>query len=234
MSVIRTTFAALLLSPLAVLAAGKAVIQGGETTFTLEYDGPQLRLQDERRPGVHLVSRNGQLFAVTSAAGQPIVVSGGAVAGLLQAQGRGRGQFATGSEDIQRLVSLTDSGRAQTVGGVRGTIHRLVYVDRSGNERSEDVVLTRDPEVAELTRHFGQAALAFQQSTGVDSSGGQALMQTLDQRGLGLLRFGKHYELASLDRTPPAASRFALPSSSVGVPGLNGLEQLIPGLGQRR
>ena len=229
MSVIRTTLAALLLSPLAVLAAGKAVIQGGDKTFILEYDGPQLRLQDERRPGIHLISRQGQLYAVTSAAGQSIVVSGGAVAGLLQAQGGGRSQFATGSEDIQRLVSLEDTGRAQTVGGVRGTIHRLTYIDRGGQQRTEEVVLTRDAEVAELTRNFGQAALAFQQSSGVDNSGGQALMQTLDQRGLGLLRFGKHYELTSLDRTRPAASRFAVPASS----GLSGLEQLIPGL-QRR
>ncbi len=230
MSSARLAFAALLLSPLAVLAAGKAVIQGGDNTFIVEFDGPQLRLQDERRPGIHLVSRQGQVHAVTSAAGQPIVVSGGAVAGLLQARGGSRGQFATGNEDIQRVVSLTDTGRAETVGGVRGTVQRLVYVDRAGRERTEDVVLTKDPDVAELTSRFGQAVLAFQQSSGVDNAGGQDLMRMLDQRGLGLLRFGKHYQLASFDRTRPDASRFALPASS----GLGGLEQLIPGITGRR
>ncbi len=217
--------------PFAALAAGKATIQGSNgDQFTLEFNGSQMRLESDKHRNMYLVANGNSVYAVTAAAGQPLVVSGNAVMGLLATQGGNR-QFATGSEDIQKFVSLEPTQRQETVGGIAGTVYKLQYIDRSGKQRSEEVVLGKDADVAELTRVFGRTAATFQQNTGVDNAGAQELLQQLDSRKLGVLRFANHYRLVALDTTPPSPSRFELPTPPMQ---LQGLEALIPALTGRR
>jgi len=218
--------AAILAFPLAALAGGTAIIQSGEGRFTLAYDGTRLRLDSDQHRGVRLIARDGKVYAVSSAAGQPIVVEGSAVMALLGARG-GKQPLATGDQDIARFVSLEPTGRKETVGGLTGTVHHLTYVDRNGRRRTEEAVLSDNPALAELTRNFGQVATAFQQSTGVDNQGARDLLQELASRELGLLRFADHYRLVSLDTTTPPASYFQLPGSPLQ---LQGLESLLPAL----
>lgn len=225
--------AGLLAMPFCVLAAGTATIQGQDgSRFTLEYDGSQLRLESSRHRNVHLIANGDSVYAVTTAAGQPLVVSGGAVMSLLSAQGGQK--FATGSEDIRSFTSLTSTGRYETVAGIRGAIHQLKYVDRGGRQRTEEIVLSEHPEVAQMTRSFGRAAAAFQQGAGVDNEGSRALLRELENRNLGLLRFANHYQVVALQTTAPSPARFQLPAAPMQLPGLQGLGSLIPGLGGAR
>lgn len=225
--------ASLLAAPMLALAAGTATIQGSDgTRFTLEYDGSHMRLESGKHRNVYLVSNADSVYAVTNAAGQPLVVSGGAVMSLLSAQGGQK--FATGSEDIRTFTSLTSTGRKETVAGIPGAIHQLKYVDRGGRQRTEEIVLTENAEIAQMTRSFGRTAAAFQQNAGVDNAGSQALLDELSSRNLGLLRFANHYRLVSLQTTPPAPSRFELPAAPMQLPALQGLGGLIPGLGGKR
>lgn len=225
----RLSSAALALAvllPAGADAGGLAVVQGeNQRQYTLEYDGAKLRLQSDAYRGLHLIAHNGTVYAVTSAAGRPLVVEGKAVLGLLSRTGGN--QQLTGNEDIARLVSLEDTGKRETVAGLAGTIYRLTYVDRQGQTRTEEAVLGKQAGVAELTQAFGRIAADFQRSTGVDNQGALSLLRELEQRRLGLLRFGRHYQLVSLDERTPAAARFALPAQAMQ---LNGLENLLPGL----
>lgn len=232
MTLARLALTTLLLAPLAAAAAGQAVIQGeGQRAYTVDFDQRNLRLEDNQRRGIHLLSRDGVLYAVSSAAGQPIVVSGNAVIGLLNAGGR---QAATGTDDIQKLVSLKPTGRSQTIAGIRGTQYTISYVDRGGRTRNENLVLSDDPDLRLLTHGFGQAVLDFQQRAGVDTQGARELLAELERQGKGLLAFGQHYRLASLDRNTPSPERFALPGSPMQLPALNDLQKMIPGLGGGR
>src|SRR3546814_9286413 len=70
---------------------------------------------------------------------------------LLGARG-GKQPLATGSEDIDRFVSLEPTDREETVGGLTGTVYHLTYVDRNGRRRTEEAVLSKNPALAELTR----------------------------------------------------------------------------------
>lgn len=218
--------------PLSVLAAGTATIQGSNgDRFTLEYDGSQMRLQSDKQRNVHLIANGSSIYAVTQAGGQPVVVSGNAVMGLLSASS-GRKQFASGSEDIQQFIGLKATGRSETVGGIAGKVHTLEYIDRTGKRRSEEVVLSGHAEVAEMTNRFGRIAATFQQNSGVDNTGAQQLLQELERRKMGVLRFADHYRLERLDTTPPSQARFQLPSAPMQLPA--GLEALVPGLTGRR
>src|SRR5690606_3381564 len=102
------------------------------------------------------------------------------VMSLLSAQGGQK--FATGSEDIRSFISLTATRRTESVAGIAGTIHELKYVDRGGKQRTEEVVLSENPDIARMTTSFGRAAAAFQQGAGVDNSGSTALLKELETR----------------------------------------------------
>ncbi|GAA5233804.1 hypothetical protein FOZ76_07060 [Verticiella sediminum] len=231
--VARLTLFSLLCLPLVAGAAGQAVIQGeNQRTYSVDFDQRNLRLEDSQRRGIYLLSRDGVLYAVSSVGNQPVVVSGNAVIGLLS--GGGNRQFATGSEDIQQLLSLEPTGRSETVAGIRGEQYAVNYIDRSGRNRTENVVLSTDPDVVTLTRAVGQAAIDFQQRTGVDTQGARALLAELDKQNRGLLGFGQHYRLASLERGAPPAERFALPGAPMQLPSLNDLQGLISGMGGQR
>src|SRR5690606_16342207 len=131
----------------------------------------------------------------------------------------------------QEFVSLESTGRNETVGGIAGTVHKLQYVDRSGAKRSEEVVLSDDPQVVEMTAVFGRTAARFQQNAGVDNAGAHALLQELESRQLGLLRFANHYRLVAMDSEPPSPTRFQLPTPPMQM---QGLEALLPALTGRR
>lgn len=220
--------------PFSVLAAGTATIHGSNgDRFTLEYDGSQMRLQSEKQRNVHLIANGSSIYAVTQAGGQPVVVSGNAVMGLLSASS-GRKQFASGSEDIQEFIGLKSTGRSETVGGIAGKVHTLEYIDRAGKRRSEEVVLSEHAEVAEMTNRFGRIAATFQQNSGVDNAGAQQLLRELDRRKMGILRFADHYRLESLNTATPSQARFQLPAAPMQLPALQGLEALVPGLTGRR
>lgn len=217
--------------PLAALAAGKATIQGsGDSRFQVEFNGSRLRLESAQHRQVYLVANGNSVYAVTSAAGQPLVVSGSAIMGLLATQGGGR-QFATGSEDIQQFISLEATGRQETVAGLSGKVYDLQYIDRAGQQRKEELVLGNAADLVELTTAFGRTAASFQQQAGIENTGARRLLQELETRELGMLRFGQHYRLVALDTTPPAPSRFELPAMPMQ---LQGLESLIPALTGRR
>lgn len=222
---LATAFTLILLAPIAG-AGGLAVIQGeNQHQYSLEYDGAKLRLQSDAYRGIHLIVQDGTVYAVTSAAGRPLVVEGKAVLGLLARTGAD--QSLTGNEDIARLIALEDTGQRETVAGLSGAVYRLTYVDRQGHTRTEAAVLGAQAAVVELTQAVGRVAADFQRSTGVDNQGARDLLRELDRRQLGLLRFGQHYRLASLDQRTPDADRFALPAQAMN---LNGLENLLPGL----
>lgn len=212
--------------PVYAQAAGTAVIQGDDQKqFVLEYNGSDLRLESDAYRDLYLVARNGTVYAVAQAGGQPIVVEGKAVLGLLTRAGGGR--QLTGNEDLARFVSLEPTGKKESVAGLPGQVYRLTYVDRQGKTRTEEAVLGNTPELVQMTQAFGRIATDFQRNTGVDNQGAQALLGELQARNLGLLRFGRHYRLVSLNPATPPAARFALPNTPLQ---LGGLEQLIPGL----
>src|SRR5690606_24583351 len=124
-------------------------------------------------------------------------LEGAAVLTLLKGV-TGQQQPATASDDIKRFVDLKATKRNESVAGFQGTIYELTYVDRAGRSHTEEMVLTTNKQIAELTRSVGRVAAAFQRDAGVDNVGARELLQTLESRGLGLLRYTDKFQLISL------------------------------------
>lgn len=227
----KAALALILMLPLCHAAAGgMAVIQGeNQRRYSLEYDGTQLRLQSDAHRGIHVIAQSGTVYAVTTAAGHPLVVEGQAALGLLARTNGNQG--LTGNEDIARFISLEATGGRETVAGLAGALYRLSYVDRQGKTQAAELVLGAQPAVVELTQAAGNLAADFQRRSGVANQGAQDLLRELAQRNLGLLRFGRHFRLVSLDERTPSADRFTLPAQAMQ---LKQLENLLPGLLGRR
>src|SRR5690606_1065982 len=98
------------------------------------------------------------------------------------------------------FVRLSDTGRAETVGGVSGNVYELVYTDNNDQERMVEVVMTDNTTLANMTNELLDVAQTLH---AVVSNDGQEAIQKLAQeihvRKLGLIRFGNDLRLQRLD-----------------------------------
>jgi hypothetical protein len=220
---------ALAAAPMLVCAGGTAQIQGGDKNITLEFDGPFARVQTDQQKNVHLVARDNKVYAVTDMGGRPLVVESGAVIGLLGAQGMAK--LENDKDAIQKFVSLDPTGRNETVAGFQGAVYKLVYTDGNGKRRSEEAVLGKQPSIVELSQSLGHVAINLMRLAKHDTQGSTELVNELQKRNLGLLRFGAKLRLISLNTATPNASRFVLPASPMDMS--QGLGGLLQGMGQK-
>src|SRR5690606_22124056 len=114
--------AAVLCLPLVSWAAGIATIDARNDQYTLEYDDQRMRLESANRPQIYLLAHNDSLYAVTSAGGQPLVIEGKAILGLLAVGGKGS-PVATSPDDIAKVVSLQPTKRTETIAGIHGQVN---------------------------------------------------------------------------------------------------------------
>lgn len=188
----------------------------------VEFDGSaRVRVQADGVAG-HLLVRDGRAYAVTSLNGQPLVfdyAQAMATMGGLARSLAPRNLITDG-----RFVNLTGPGRIETIAGFSGRVWVLTTADKAGRERQDEVVLTADPRVRELT----EALLATGRIVGqalpeLDPQANEQLARELRNRGTGLLRVGSSFLLERLDHTTPAPQRFVLPAAPSTLPAIGDL-----------
>lgn len=222
---------------LAVLLAGVAHA-GGAATFIagddlsnpsaqsvrsrVEFDGPgRVRVQADRVPG-YLVIRDDAAYAVTTLNGQPMVFD--YAQAMATMGGMARSLAPRGLVTDGRFVNLTGPGRIETIAGITGRVWVLTTVSKAGRERQDEVVLTPDPRVRELTDALlATGRIVARALPELDPQANAQLAQELRNRGTGLLRVGSSFLLERLDPTTPAGTRFALPSAPMAMPDFGGL-----------
>lgn len=121
-----------------------------------------------------------------------------------------------GDEGIKMLYGFTDSGREESVAGVTGKVFQLDYYDTNMQLVKEEIVLSSDPRVQDVTRAwqaYGDLSLAGS----TESRGRDAVQNYLSANHLGVLRFGDQYKIEAFGVTP-AADRFQLPTENAVIP----------------
>ena len=120
----------------------------------------------------------------------------------------------------ENIQSIRKTGTTETIAGIRGEVYEVTIQDKNGNIETEQLVLTDDPAVIELSEAF----LGFTGSMiGADYM--NPLKTALPKGKHGLLRIGDGMIVESLDRNTPAASIFELPSEPVNFGGM--MKQLM-------
>jgi len=209
------------------LGAGVAEISGSEpgSRMRVEFDGDRLRMDvpAQRDAGGYLIAREGKVYAVTQQDGKPMVIDVGAMMRML---GPMLTQMAPPRtfDDVGEFKGIRPLGRKETVAGIEGTVHEVVYLTRDGREERTEMVLSRDPRLVEMGRAMMSMGMAFQQAIGqATPPGSEVLERQLRDNGEGVLRFGKDYRLLSMSGTTPDSSRFQLPAEPMAMPSIGAL-----------
>lgn len=170
--------------------------------------------------------RDGKLYAVTIQQGQPLVLE-------MTQMLRMAGQMATSLQpdtgnDVHELEDLRATGRQETVAGVRGEVYELVFRDGQGRARREEIVLSTDATVYEMTQVMNAYARLMGEAAGAPRAAGRDQFETRlrDQR-VGLLRMGAELRAVEVGRDAPPAARMALPAEPMALPGLAGLAGMV-------
>lgn len=209
---------ALAMSVMAVQAqaAGTAVYsstsaEGQQVSSQVEWTGPgELRVEVVGQPMGYFLLKGGKPYGVANVAGKLMAID------LLQmTSGQGMKAPETPSSSIAQYISLTDTGRAETHAGITGTVHTLVYVDNSGAQRTEELVLARDARLVDLDRALYSVAESMASLAKIPD-GSEKMRAQVAGQGKGTLRFGSQFKLTSINGNPPDVARLALPADSMG------------------
>ncbi len=219
----RRALMPLLLSPVLAWAGGTAVLDvsdGDEThQITYEYDGGNVRMSMAASAEGYTLIRGGTPYAVVTG-DQTMVID---LSQTMQMLGS-MAQMPDGpTTDVEGFVSLVDTGRSETVAGIKGKVHVLTYVEE-GQQKTAEVVLSSDRRVQEFSKAMMQFGETLLKAGGREMPKGSSELEARLMAGeLGMLRMGTEMRVSRIDGSTPAASRFELPAAPTQMPSLDGL-----------
>lgn len=215
-------------APALVLAAGSATVQlgadGERQSMLIEFAGPQqVRMSSMSRQDGYVLFRDGHLYTVAEQDGQPLVMDMGDMLSMFGKMGQA--QPKSGADDVHKLISLKRSGGSETVAGVRGSVYLMSYIDGEGRTQNRELVLSNDSRAREYTEAMFAVSTAMARAAGTAGtvSGAEAVNARLRQDGLGVLRAGDEFRIASFGGAP-SSSRLALPAAPQKLPDMSGLQ----------
>ena len=200
--------------------AGTAVVSmegGGDVTY--EYTDTELRMGAPSESS-YAVIRDGKMYAVTYEGGQPMVIDAGSVMkGFASTM-----QQNAPSDLTAEIVTMENTGVEETVAGVKGEVYRVTVRDNGGQERTEEVVLSKDKRAKEFTNALFLMATLGSSLGGEDAlKGAEDMKKRLDAEGVGFLRFGDEMKITSINSDAVSADRFELPAEPMDMSGLGAL-----------
>lgn len=212
-----TALAALLATP---ALAGKATVEsadGGSASF--EYRDRMLRINTEE-PGAYIVLRDGIMYVVNIEGDKPMVFN---ASSMMRGLAQNAVQFAP--EDLSAdFESMEDTGRDETVAGIRGDVYLMSYTDEKGRRQQQEIVLSGSDEA----REFREALFSMVEVAG-EMAGEQVEMENrelqdrLDSLDAGVLRVGEDMRVTAISGETIAAARFELPAEPMNMEGIGSM-----------
>lgn len=206
--------------PLSAWAGGTAVVQAGGEISRLAWQtqGPvRIGRQDAND---YVLVRDGKAYSVSYRGRTPMVME---IGGLLQGLGA-VAQSRPNQYLPDRVDSIQDTGKAETVAGIQGHVYRLTVTDTQGKIHRTDAVLTNEPLAVNMTETYLNTMQAL-----FGSSVTEKLTGSLPANRRGILRLGKDFVLKSISSQEPPANQFALPAQPTNLQNLlQGLQGLKP------
>ncbi|WP_163559358.1 hypothetical protein [Halomonas sp. NO4] len=207
----RALIAGLLMATaLPALADGQATMESGSgqnhATMEVSWAGDNLRMDFPGQPQAgFMLLKEGKGYMVSEMQGQTVIMEMAKLKAM--AEGLGGNDAAIAGQQASEVNTLEASGETETVAGIEGEVYQLTWTDKAGNRHEDELVLSDDTRVRELSAGFD----AYQQSMTDEPD---AIAVALAERELGLLRFGDRFRLTSLSDESPDASRFELPEDA--------------------
>ena len=200
--------AALLAAPAFADLTAVYALAGGEQLRVEYRDAANFRIGTDAENYQLMV--DGRLYAV--AQGQVIDVQ--KVSRQIRAVGADTflaGLLGDATSDVPTDVSVRPLGRRETIAGYTGEVYEAVARTSNGEQRAE-IVVADDADLKAVQDALIKVAKEAVAAVGAASSAYARPLQQVEQQHLGgVLRYGDDLRLVSLQRTPIAAGRIALP-----------------------
>ena len=202
-------------------AAGTATIANSDgTTMTFEYRGGDLLRVGGMEDESYMLVRDNTLYVVNFNDGEPMVID----ASSMMKGFSGMVQQAAPSATTAGFVSLEETGRSETVAGIKGEVY-LLTTNEDGVERTQEVVMSDDARAIEFRDAMfimGRAAMdAFGEQQLAEDN--KDLQKELEEMNLGVLRVGDDMTVTELSGDRIAAARFELPAEPMDMQGLGAM-----------
>ncbi|WOJ94562.1 hypothetical protein R0135_05205 [Congregibacter variabilis] len=202
--------------------AGSASVSGiAGDAAQFEYNGNMLRINATQNSGYALL-RDGHFYTVGYNNGQAMVFDAGA---MLKGFSDMAPQAIHGDLGAE-IVSLEDTGEKEIVAGIQGHVYTVTFIDDSGQERGESLVLSTDIRALEFRdAMFQMMSFAQTMTPGQDKAKaqGQDIRERLNRLKAGILRYGKEMTVTEISGETVANERFELPAKPLDLQGLGKL-----------
>ncbi|KGE78836.1 hypothetical protein CVH10_08000 [Halomonas sp. ND22Bw] len=205
----------LLAASLPALADGQATLESrsdqGNATMEVRWAGDDLRMDfPQQAQAGFMLLKDGNGYMVTRMQGQTLVMDMARLKQMAESMGGDQAMAGVTSQQADSVERLEATGERETVAGLEGEVYALTWTDKAGNAHDDTLVLSDDDQVRELMRAFH----AYQRTmTGEPDP----IASALEEEGLGMLRFGDRFRIASLSDEAPAASAFELPEDAMSM-----------------
>ncbi len=203
----------LLAASLPALADGQATLESrsdqGNATMEVSWAGDDLRMDfPQQAQAGFMLLKDGQGYMVSQMQGQTMVMDMARLKEMAESMGGDQAVGGLTSQQAASVESLEATGESETIAGLEGEVYRLSWTDKAGTAHDDTLVLSDDAQVRELMTAFH----AYQQTmTGEPDP----IATALEERGLGMLRFGERFRIAEMRDTTPPASAFELPEDAM-------------------
>ncbi|WP_420466170.1 hypothetical protein [Panacagrimonas sp.] len=201
--------------------AGTAVIEAGSgkdsARMNLEYRPGLLRMQPQSSEDGTMIVRDGKIYTVAGGMVMELGAMMSQLGGSMMNNTPG-----SGPDDVGRFVSLTRTGRGETVAGISGEVFEVKYEDGDGKLTTEQMVLSKDPRAREMREAMELMSSQMRAAVNRPETAEEKRLAEA-YRDFGVLRYGDDFRVVSLSDQTPAASRFELPAEPTQMPNLGGL-----------
>ena len=201
-------------------------VDGGEAyTLSLEYlDRNTSRIDMDNQGDVesYLLFKEKQAQVITGYQGNTLIMDLANLSTMAQNLGV-LSVLGIDSEKLKiNIISMQATGRKEKVAGIEGDIYKLIWT-RNNVRQQDELVLSSSKQAWEYTEAWTSAVDAITNSSPSISIDGGALLDTISNEKLGILRLGNRFRLVSVLNIPPNPARFNTPDTSFTIPDLGGL-----------
>lgn len=194
------------------LADGQAKLEAqsdkDSINMNVRWAGDNLRMDfpGQSQAGFMLL-RDGKGYMVSQVQGQTMVMDMAKLKDMAESMGGNSETSNITGQQAKQVDSLKATGDTESVAGLEGDVYRIQWTDKNDQAHDDELVLSDDAQVRELMSAFHE----YQRNMTGETD---PIAMALEDRGLGMLRFGDRFKLAELSDASPAPDIFELPENA--------------------
>lgn len=181
---------------------------GQQTIHYADKQHVRIDMQDVGDRKISMMKLNDKVYVITGKVVQDL----SQLAGMMAMMGKGKKP----SPAPQTSIKFVDTGKTETIAGIRGKV--FSFVEKG---RSHEVVLAKNKDLHNVVLALVEITKAATTMMPVDAS--SQIQQNAALKNMAMLRVDNTVRLQSMTSSPIAKRVFTLPSRPQQMPGMDGL-----------